>query len=228
MLFAVRQSRAVLPAFLLSAAMVLTAAACAGGPDSAGGQPSTAEPGPGGTTPSDAGPADGAPTTTAAIDGPPSTAANVAVLGASEDPPGCRSAGLAFEVVGESGEAGHQHRRVVLTNTGPQPCTVTGYPGVALLDATGRRLGVPASRESLPVATITLAGGASASASLDQQSPGVFPPEACGVPVAVAKVQVIAPDDTDPVSVPTYGEACPNDVDQLSVRPLQAGRDSQP
>jgi hypothetical protein len=205
---------------------------CAGSSESAGdGTPiaTTVDgSGPRGTTPNDAGPADGAPTTTPAIDGPPSTAPEASVSGAGGEPGACTAATLAVQIEEESAEAGHQHRRVVLTNSGSAPCTVTGYPGVALRDGRGRPLGGPASREALAVATITLAAGASASAALDLQSPGVFPAEACGVPAPVASAQVIAPDDTEPISAPMQGEACPNPVDQLSVRPLQAGRDSQP
>jgi hypothetical protein len=210
------------------AAVGLMAGACSGAQQAAGPVPTTAEPGPGGTTPSNAGPADGVSTTTAALAGPASTAPDAVVLGATEAPQRCRAGAVVVTVEDESSEAGHQHRRIVLTNTGPEPCTVSGYPGVLLRDASGRQLGVPAAREPLDAATVTLASGASASASLDQQSPGVFPAEACGVPVAVVSVQVIIPDETEPVVVPTQGEACPNPVDQLSVRPLQAGRDSQP
>jgi hypothetical protein len=227
MLYPLGRTRRRLPQLVALAGVILMVAACAGSPQSAGGPEITADHGPGGTTPSDAGPAGGVTTTSAGIDGPPSTAADVAVLGASDDGR-CGAANLIVEVEDESGEAGHQHRRIVLTNSGTAPCTVTGYPGVTLLDPADRPLGLPATRELLPIAAVTLAAGASASAALDQQSPGVFPADACGVPAAVAAVQVIVPDDTVPIKVRTHGEACPNGVDQLSVRPLQAGRDSQP
>ena len=209
------------------AAASLMMGACSGSPQTAAPPPST-EAGPGGTTPSNAGPADGVTTTTAALGGPASTTPDAVVLADTAAPERCRVGKVVVTVEDESGEAGHQHRRIVLTNTAPEPCTVTGYPGVLLRDTQGNQVGVPAAREPLDAATVTLASGASASASLDQQSPGVFPAEACGVPVAVANVQVIIPDETDAVMVPTQGEACPNGVDQLSVRPLQAGRDSQP
>jgi hypothetical protein len=219
-------------ALLAVASLSVAAGACATNSDSAGGGQPTA-PGsaggdqPRGTTPTAAGPADGAPTTTGALDAPPSTAVNVspaAVSGGGS----CQAATLVAELEEDAGEPGHQHRRLILTNSGPEACTMTGYPGIALRDPAGRPLGAPASREPLPVATVTLAPGASASAAIDQQSPGVFPPAECGTPAPVGTVQVIAPDDTSTLTVTAWGEACPNPVDQLSVRPLQAGRDSQP
>jgi hypothetical protein len=226
MLLNQRRSRSRLAQLVFMSGVSLTAVGCAGSPQSAGG-PSTPDNGPGGSTPSDAQPADGIPTTTPQLDGPASTSADVAVAG-TDSSASCGADTLTVEVEEEAGEAGHQHRRIVLTNSGTLACTVSGYPGVVLLDGNDRPLGLPASREPLAAAPVTLAPGASASAALDQQSPGVFPAEVCGEPVDIATVQVIVPDDAEPIPVAAQGEACPNPVEQLSVRPIQAGRDSQP
>jgi hypothetical protein len=183
-----------------------------------------------GSTPSDATPAGGTSAGTASLTGPPSTVPAAAPpTGAGVAAP-CRASGLGVELAAESVAPGYRRWRLVLSAEGPEPCTITGYPGVSYLDAGGAPVGAPATREPAPVETVTLAPGATASALIDDRPSAAVAPGACGTPVAVTALRVYVPDDTEPVPVPVplSGDACPADVGQLSVRPVQAGRDSQP
>jgi membrane-bound inhibitor of C-type lysozyme len=54
--------------------------------------------------------------------------------------PACRSAQLRLTVDGGDAGAGNRGMVVGVQNTAPQPCSLTGYPGVALQDARGRAL----------------------------------------------------------------------------------------
>jgi hypothetical protein len=222
-------SLVVVPAAVVAGA----GAACAGRSETGAGDPPSSavaagDAGPGGSTPSDAQPADGAPTTAGSLTGPPSTAASASASAGPADGARCRAAALGLELGDEGSGAGHHYQRLVFTNNGTQPCTITGFPGVSYLGAGDRQIGTPAERERAVAVTVTLAAGASASALIDERSAGGFPPDQCGGPEPVVGLRVYLPDDTDPVRVPAAGDACPDAVGQLSVRPVQAGRDSQP
>jgi hypothetical protein len=216
-------ARLVVTAAVLGA--LASAAGCGGDPGA--GAPTPAAVSPSGSTVSDAEPAGGVAPTTAVLTDPPSTAP----LASSPGDPGaadrCRAAAMAVTVVDDGNAAGHRYRRVVFTNTGAQPCTLTGYPGISFRDAADKPVGGPATREPVDAGTVTVAPGAEASSVLDERSADALPADACGDLVPVVALRVYLPDDTRPATVPTDGQACPSDVGQLSVRPVQAGRDSQ-
>ncbi|WP_432585493.1 DUF4232 domain-containing protein [Streptomyces sp. HD1123-B1] len=69
--------------------------------------------------------------------------------------------------------AGNVYLPLVLTNTSTSACTLTGFPGVSLLDADGALIGEPAARRGASHSTIPLPPGGSASALLHTLNEGV-------------------------------------------------------
>ncbi|WP_435240745.1 DUF4232 domain-containing protein [Streptomyces cucumeris] len=69
--------------------------------------------------------------------------------------------------------AGNVYLPLVLTNTSNSACTLTGFPGVSLLDADGALIGEPAARRGASHSTIPLSPGGSASALLHTLNEGV-------------------------------------------------------
>ncbi|MEU8649923.1 DUF4232 domain-containing protein [Streptomyces sp. NPDC048737] len=111
--------------------------------------------------------------------------------------------------------AGQENFPVVLTNASGRTCTVRGYPGVAFLDASGRRLGPDPRREPGPgPVTVTLAPGRSAWAGLTFSHPEVSGAEAATPTTLV----VTPPDERDPLRVPWTGGKVPVAGNASSVR----------
>lgn len=95
-----------------------------------------------------------------------------------------------------SGAAGSSYTVFTLTNTGTSPCSLQGFPGVALLDGSGAILGAPATRNGAPGPAIELAPGARGQFTVqvsDVTQPGCEGPGA--VPQS-AQIQVYPPNNT--------------------------------
>ncbi|MDT0546429.1 MULTISPECIES: DUF4232 domain-containing protein [Streptomyces] len=69
--------------------------------------------------------------------------------------------------------AGNVYVPLAFTNTGAASCTLTGYPGVSLLDAPGAAIGDPATRRGPGRPTVVLKPGDSAYASLHTVNKGL-------------------------------------------------------
>lgn len=81
----------------------------------------------------------------------------------------CVSNNLTVSVAPETGggAAGSVYYAVSLKNAGEQACTLTGYPGVSLINANDQQVGQPAGRsETDNAATVTLQPDTSASATM--------------------------------------------------------------
>jgi hypothetical protein len=103
-------------------------------------------------------------------------------------------------------------------SSGPK-CTLYGYPGASLVDASGAQLGQPAQRD--PVITprvVTLQPGGVAYARLGFPNPGNFPPGKCTAPAA--NLRVYPPDDLQSLLVATNHAYCPG----FSVTAIEATR----
>src|SRR2546423_3755849 len=96
--------------------------------------------------------------------------------GTPATPSGCRRPAVVVSTGGQNAGSGHRSVVLVFTNAGNEPCRLTGYPGVAGLDAGGRQLaqarrtpggylGGLASGKPVPV--VTLAPGDAASALVE-------------------------------------------------------------
>lgn len=69
--------------------------------------------------------------------------------------------------------AGNRYAPIIFTNTGTEPCSLHGCPGVTLLDTAGDRIGEPAERQGLDAQAVILDAGGSAYAALHTVAEGV-------------------------------------------------------
>jgi len=108
--------------------------------------------------------------------------------------------------LGEGGAAaGSRYQTVVFTNTGKVECTLTGYPGVSLLDGSGATIGQPAGRESGDVTKVSLAADGG-QASFFIHTTADMTGSGCQAPSA--SIAVIAPNDTATMTVPGEVTVC--------------------
>jgi hypothetical protein len=114
--------------------------------------------------------------------------------------------------------AGQVYVPLILKNVGSRQCSVAGYPGVSLLDASGAQIQQPATRETgFPSNAVKLAPGATASAALHTIDAGIAPG---GCWPTSTSVKVFPPNELDSLTAPLKLTVCGN---MFSVRPLVAG-----
>ncbi|AEM83366.1 hypothetical protein Strvi_3701 [Streptomyces violaceusniger Tu 4113] len=94
--------------------------------------------------------------------------------------------------------AGNVYLPLVFTNKGSTTCTLTGYPGVSLLDSTDAAIGAPATRRGPTHSPITLPPGGSASAALHTLNEGMTDTPCRG---AAARIRVYPPDSFDAMKI---------------------------
>ncbi|MHA7154644.1 DUF4232 domain-containing protein [Arthrobacter sp. TMN-50] len=95
-----------------------------------------------------------------------------------------------------AGSAGTATRNLILSNTSDAECTMTGYPGVSYVDASGTQVGAPADREpGVNAAAVVLQPGQSAIATLQQTNAQNYG-DSCAITDTVG-VLVYPPDATD-------------------------------
>jgi len=121
----------------------------------------------------------------------------------------CRTAGLVVWLDTQgNGAAGSSFYQLRLTNLSGHSCTLFGYPGVSAVDLTGHQLGRAASRNPAHHAhRVTLANGATASATVQIVEAGNFPPAICRQ-VTAAGLRVYPPNQTAAKIVPFPFSAC--------------------
>ncbi len=112
--------------------------------------------------------------------------------------PSCRTASLALSLGTPNGSAGATHYGLTFRNTGTAACTLYGFPGVSFLDSSGHQIGDPAQRQGGSPATVTVAAGASAFASVAVTDPGIPP---CTGSTPAAQVRVYPPGETHAAAV---------------------------
>jgi hypothetical protein len=103
--------------------------------------------------------------------------------------------------------AGTYYQRVILTSHAAATCTVSGFPGVSLIDAKGNQLGMPADRNGTPTPAVTLHPGQAASATVGFPNAGNFDPGTCSAPSKSLKVY--PPGQTDALTIALVEQACP-------------------
>lgn len=160
----------------------------------------------------------GGPVTTA----PTTTAAPTTTTPGPTGPQPCQTAQLIGRLANPNGAAGTIYYTLELTHIGPTTCTVTGYAGVSFVtNSAGTQVGAAARRDPGSAATVTLAPGQSAGATLgivDASNYG----SGCGI-VPVAGLRVYPPGNTGALFVPHEANACSNSTDVvLHVAPFKA------
>ena len=185
-------------------------------------------------------PASGSPTATGSATAPaspaaPATPAGTAAAGSpsgstgasagTTGTPGCTTAGLKITTGNYGGgTAGSYYSVIDFTNTSSAACTLYGYPGVSLRGAHLAQIGAAATRNATPAPSlVTLAAGATASATLRMTDPAVYPAAECD-PVTPAYLQVYPPNQTRAVELPFSGQTCSQaSLKILAVNPVASG-----
>ena len=135
----------------------------------------------------------------------PAVAGSAAATGGAP----CRTSGLVVWLDTQgNGAAGSIYYQLKLTNLSGHACTLFGYPGVSAVSLGGRQFGSAASRNPAHrPQRVTLANGATASATLQIVEAGNFPPARCRQ-VTAAGLRVYPPNQTAAKIVPFPFAAC--------------------
>ena len=136
--------------------------------------------------------------------------------------PACTTSGLDIWLNTQgSGAAGTVYYNLEFTNLSGSTCTLFGYPGVSATTLTGTQLGSAAVRIGATPQTVTLANGATATATVGIVEGGLFPPAQCG-PVTAAGLRVYPPGQTQSRRVPFPFAACSKTGPQyLKIMPVK-------
>ena len=136
----------------------------------------------------------------------------------------CKAGSLTASVDSTGGgAAGSVYMKLILTNSGTEPCVLNGFPGVSLTSgATGDPIGAAAARDdSQPVTQVVLAPGKAGFAQLRYTQAGNYP-ECTQAPAA--GFRVYPPEDTASLFIPQQRTACSNtNINLLTVQAFQAG-----
>lgn len=119
----------------------------------------------------------------------------------------CMTTGLSATITAAGGAAGTAYQKVVLTNHTKQTCTLTGFPGISLVDGGYNLLGQPATRNGAAGQTVTLAAGKSAASTVAFPNPANFPKGQCSA--MSTNMRIYAPDETTYLSPAFQGQWCP-------------------
>ncbi|BBA95293.1 hypothetical protein RVR_97 [Actinacidiphila reveromycinica] len=129
--------------------------------------------------------------------------------------PMCGTSQLSAALGGGDAGAGNLYRYLVITNTGSTTCHLTGYPGLSMLDANGRQIGQPATRDARTYAAVVLRPGAAASDTIHTVNhQGTCLP-------ASTKLKVYPPGNTASLTIPGAITDCYN---TFAITPLAAGK----
>jgi hypothetical protein len=148
----------------------------------------------------------GAPTTTSS-----------ATTTTGRNPNHCATSSLAVVLRDGSPGAGQVYANLVFTNKGAAACTMSGYPGVSLLNASGAQIGQPATRNGGTVVSVRLTPGGSASSVLHTVNGGIAPGPCLAPSVSV---KVFPPNELDAITAPGVFTVCGN---QFDVAPVVSG-----
>ncbi len=123
--------------------------------------------------------------------------------------PKCPTSGLVVWVNTDGdGTAGSIYYKLEFTNLSGSTCTLTGYPGVSGVNLAGHQLGSPGGHDTATAAhTVTLANGATKTATLRIVEAGNFPSSRCHMTEA-AGLRVYPPNQTVSKVVPFPFYAC--------------------
>ncbi len=159
------------------------------------------------------------PTATPSLSPTPSPSATTATNAA-----GCLSRYLHGATGLTQGTAGASYVVITFKNLDNVPCTLYGFPGVALAAGTPvTDVGQP-STENMTTARelVTLQPGGYANATLRIADAGNFPPSVC-MPVNTTWLAVIPPNQTVPLFIPWKSVACKGSAKLLSVTAVRPG-----
>jgi hypothetical protein len=132
----------------------------------------------------------------------------------------CATSGLVIWMGPGNGTAGSIFYPLEFTNLSRRTCTLRGYPGVSAVDLASHRLGGDAGRNGYqPLATVTLARGAAATAVMRITDTGALPPSGCRE-ASAAGVRVYPPGQRAAKIVPLPFQACSRGPSNITVSPI--------
>ena len=140
--------------------------------------------------------------------------------------PSCATRDLKVAAGLAQGAAGSVYQVIGFTNISGAPCTLFGYPGVALAGGSPvTQVGAAASRSGVsPARLITLGANETGNALLRITQALNYPTSKCH-PVTTTYLQIYPPNQTTPVYLGYKATACSStDVKLLSVGVVQAGK----
>jgi hypothetical protein len=144
-----------------------------------------------------------------------SSAAAAPVVSTPAAPGLCKASGLTATIDSTGGgAAGSVYMKLILTNSGTEPCLLKGFAGVSLTsDANGDPIGAAAIRdESTPAADVLLAPGQAGTATL-RYSQAANHPDCIMAPAA--GFRVYPPEDTASLFIAQPRDACSDTATQL-------------
>jgi hypothetical protein len=121
----------------------------------------------------------------------------------------CQTPNLRLSFVTGQGAAGTAYMTYGLTNTGSQSCTMSGFPGVAMLDSSGKVVQHPAQRgvgTPTPVRLVSLDPGQRATFIVT--SSDVIPSPGCQHSYMSATLQVFPPNQRSALLLPHRAQFC--------------------
>jgi hypothetical protein len=149
---------------------------------------------------------------------PPATATRPAETPSGGAPAHCTADDLTLSALNAGAAAGTHFFALSVKNVSADDCSLNGYPGVSLTDASGEQLGAPTERNPAVAATpVVLAPGEAAHAMVGLPNHQNFPAGSCEGPSA--SLVMYPPDETEAMTVPFEDYACPG----FSVRVFEPG-----
>lgn len=136
----------------------------------------------------------------------------------------CATSNLRVTVGGRQGTAGSVYTTIDFTNAGSGTCTLYGYPGVSLVNSSGRQVGAAATRNHMRAPKLVrISPGGKANAVVQITDAGNYPGSTCGQAPA-SSLRVYPPGETHSVTVPYQTTGCSKGtVKLLSVTTVSSG-----
>ncbi len=132
--------------------------------------------------------------------------------------PRCGPDDLEMSLLNAGAAAGTHFFAISVENTSEDDCGIAGFPGVSLVDASGKELGEPAERNpAVGAVPITLAPGEAAHAMMGLPNHQNFPAGECDGPSE--SIVVYPPDELEAMTAPFEDYAC----EGFSVRVFEPG-----
>ena len=134
----------------------------------------------------------------------------------------CKAAGLTATTDSTGGgAAGSVYMQLLLTNSGSEPCMLTGFAGVSLTaGADGAPIGAAAARDTTPATEVLLEPGQAGAATLRYTQARNYPD--CTV-VPAAGFRIYPPEDTASLFIAQPTDACSNaGINLLTIGAFQA------
>ncbi|BCW65719.1 hypothetical protein NicSoilB4_04820 [Arthrobacter sp. NicSoilB4] len=134
----------------------------------------------------------------------------------------CKAAGLTATTDSTGGgAAGSVYMQLLLTNTGSEPCFLSGFAGVSLTaGADGAPIGAAAARDTTPATEVLLEPGQAGAATLRYTQAANYPD--CSLTPA-AGFRIYPPEDTASLFLAQPRDACANaGINLLTIGAFQA------